>query len=449
LDLGFRSWDFTGVPVPRPPVANLIRASLRGMAVPAYPPEARDVVRMDANTSLFGPNPAARTAAAIDPAQYPSGNSDLLRDALAKRWGVRRENVIVGNGSDEIFDLVIKAFVDPGDRVAFPVPSFVMYPFYARVNLGKSIQVPLLRQGFPPSPVPRPPSPVPTLREGRGARDEGRGTGESLAPFSPRPSSLVPRPLRRGGAGRGARDGGLPQPEGRFELDIDSLLAAKAKVTIIASPNSPTGNAFPAADLERLVRGAAGIVVIDEAYAEFCGQEWIRRTGRFGHLLVTRTFSKAHGLAGLRVGYAVGPAPLVEALLAVKPPFNVGSAGEAAALASLASPRYVERAVAAIRAERPRVAAALAAMGARPFPSDANFLLVDTGRPSRAVTDALARAGHLARSMADFPGLETCIRVTLGPRAVNDGFLRAMARVMGASRGRKTSKSQIPNPKSQ
>jgi histidinol-phosphate aminotransferase len=349
----------------RPSWNRLLRNTVRSLSAPVYPAALRGAAPMDANTNLFGPPPALRAVArrigrlAIN--QYPSGNSDPLRDALAARWGVRRENVAVGNGSDELFDLVMKAFVNPGDRVAFPVPSFVMYPFYGGVNFGR----------------------------------------------------LAPVPLREG-----------------FALDVDGILETGAKVTVIASPNSPTGNAFPPRALESVIRRSAGIVVIDEAYAEFCGQELVRTAARHPRLIVTRTFSKAYGLAGLRVGYAVGSEAAIDALLRVKPPFNVGAFAEAAAVAALKGRRFVDRVVRVIRAERARVAAALRAMGARPHPSDANFLLVDVGRPSDAVARALGGAGFLVRRMSDWPGLETCLRVTLGPPALNDRFLRALRRIL-------------------
>lgn len=353
-------------------VDRRLRATIRSMQVPVYPAPVRGVARMDANTNLFGPNPAVGRAArrldALEVQHYPTGNSDALRDALARFWKVGRAQVVVGNGSDELFDLIAKAFVNPGDRVAFPTPSFVMYPFYAKVNLGI-------------------PTPVPLIR--------------STA----------------------------------FSLDVDGILSARAKLTLIASPNSPTGNAFPARAIERVIRGSRGIVVVDEAYAEFSDQNlapWVRR---FDNLLVTRTFSKAYGLAGLRVGYAIGPPALVDAVLRAKPPFNVGAFSEAAAIEALRHRPFVRRCVRVIRSERARVSAALRAMGLGVNPSDANFLLIDVGRPARAVRDALRRRGVLVRDLTDFRGLAACLRVTLGPRAVNDRFLRALGGSLDAAGG--------------
>jgi len=354
--------------MPRPSLDRLLRTTVRALKAPVYPTAVRGAAQMDANTNLFGPNPAlhevARQIDRLGLNQYPAGDSDPLRDAIAERWDVRRENVVVGNGSDELFDLVMRAFLNPGDCVAFPEPSFVMYPFYGFVNLGH----------------------------------------------------VAPVPLKKG-----------------FALDVDGILKAKAKVTVIASPNSPTGNAFPREALETVLRRSKGVVVIDEAYAEFCGQDFIRTAAKHPRLIVTRTFSKAYGLAGLRVGYAVGSEAAIDALLRVKPPFNVGGFAEAAAIAALKSRRFVDRVVRVIRAERVRVAAALRAMGARPYPSDANFLLVDVGRPSDAVTRALREKRFLVRRMSDWPGLERCLRVTLGPPELNNRFLRALRAILARS----------------
>jgi histidinol-phosphate aminotransferase len=358
-------------PMTRVPLDRFLRRGVGALQAPVYPAPTRGAAAMDANTNLLGPNPAiaetARRVGRLALNQYPTGNSDPLRDALADAWRLRREHFVVGNGSDELFDLVTKAFVGPGDPVAFPVPSFVMYPFYARINLGRAVPVPL-------------------------------GPG--------------------------------------FALDVERLLRARPRVILLASPNSPTGNAFPRAALDAVIRRAPGIVVVDEAYAEFCDQALIRRAPRAPNLIVTRTFSKAHGLAGLRIGYAAGPPPLIDALLRVKPPFNVDAFAEAAAIGALRNRGYVRRVVRTIRAERARVAASLRAMGFRPYPSDANFLLADVGRPSAEVARALRAAGFLVRAMTDWPGLATCIRVTLGPPALNDRFLRALGRAAGGGAGR-------------
>jgi histidinol-phosphate aminotransferase len=349
------------------PIDRFLRRSIRTLKAPVYPAPAPGAAPMDANTNLFGPNPAVlETARRIDRLalnQYPTGDSDALRGTLAAFWDVAPDQVIVGNGSDELFDLVTKAFLNAGDRIAFPVPSFVMYPFYGTVNQGR----------------------------------------------------LHPVPLKPG-----------------FALDVEGLLRARAKVIVAASPNSPTGNAFPAESIEALLRRSKGIVVLDEAYAEYSDQEFIRRAARHSRLLVTRTFSKAYAMAGLRVGYAVGSAPLVDALRRVKPPFNVGTFAEAAAVAALKNRRFVEYVVGVTRAERARVSESLRAMGVRVFPSDANFLLMDIGRPSRGVARDLRAEAVLIRDMTDMRGLETCIRVTLGPPELNDRFLRALKRILGA-----------------
>ncbi|MGH2687477.1 MAG: aminotransferase class I/II-fold pyridoxal phosphate-dependent enzyme, partial [Actinomycetota bacterium] len=188
---------------------KLLRRSVRGMEPPTYPGPERGVLRMDANTNLIGRNPAveraARRLSEIDLNQYPSCLSDELRAAIGREHGLDPDEVLVGDGSDEVLDVVCKAFLNPGDAVACPTPSFVMYAFFGKLHLGQVVEVPLRRPGW--------------------------------------------------------------------TLDVEGILSARPKVVFVASPNNPTGNAAPAADLERLLREASGIVIIDEAYADFCDQD--------------------------------------------------------------------------------------------------------------------------------------------------------------------------------
>ncbi|MBI2901828.1 MAG: histidinol-phosphate transaminase [Planctomycetes bacterium] len=338
----------------------LVRRSISGRRPPSYPEDDPGFLRMDGNTNLLGQNPAvervAARAASLELNHYPSAISAALRAELARRHGVPPDQVIVGNGSDELIDFLTKAFVEPGDVVAMPTPTFVMYPFYARVNLARVVEVPLVRPGF--------------------------------------------------------------------DLDVDGLLRAKPKLLFVASPNNPTGNAFPERDLDRLVAEAPGIVVIDEAYADFCGQDYTRNLR--SDLVVLRTFSKSFGLAGLRVGYAVGPAALVAKLECVKPPFSVGTFAEAVALEALRDPAFVRGSVETIVRERDRLAEDLKGLGFHPARSDANFLLVEVG-DGRGVREFLRGRRILTRDLADFPGLEGFVRFTVGSAEHNDRLLTALS----------------------
>lgn len=337
-------------------VDDFLRRAIAGTKPPTYPGNDPGFLRMDANTNLVGANPAAR---GFELNHYPSAISAALVRALEAKHG---GSVIVGDGSDEVIDFITKAFVNPGDLIAYPVPTFVMYGFYARINLARVLEVPL-----------------------------------------------------------GAD----------FGLEVDALLKTRAKIYFVASPNNPTGNRFE--DLERLVRTAQGIVVIDEAYADFCGQDFASRVNEYDNLIVLRTFSKSYGLAGLRVGYAVGRKEIIEKLYCVKPPFDVGTLNEAIALEALKHDEFVRDTIQVVKLERVRLAKELADLGFRPCRSDANFLLVDVGR-GREARQFLHDRKILTRDLGDFAGLEKYIRVTVGRPELNDRLLGALKEWRQASR---------------
>jgi histidinol-phosphate aminotransferase len=318
---------------------------------------------MDANTNLIGRNPAvdrvARRMGEIDLNQYPSCLSDALRDAIARAHGLSRDEVVVGDGSDEILDILSKAFLNPGDVVACATPSFVMYAFFGRIHLGKVVEVPLRRPGW--------------------------------------------------------------------GLDVDGLLAADPKLVFVASPNNPTGNAAPESDLLRLVRGSRGVVLVDEAYADFCGQDLAPRVREHENLVVSRTFSKSHGLAGLRVGYGLANRRLMERMLCAKTPLTLPAISEAVALEALADPGFVRETVEVVRRERVRLANLARGLGFRPEPTDANFMIIDLGSPSAPARAFLESRGILTRDMGDFKGLENYIRVTVGRPEHTDRLVAALA----------------------
>jgi histidinol-phosphate aminotransferase len=340
-------------------VETLVRRSIAGLEPQVYPCTQRGALLLDANTNLVGRNPALDRAAkrlgTLDLTQYPSSMSDELRTALAKEHGLSPGEVLVGNGSDEVLDVVCKAFCDPGDAIVIPTPAFVMYAFFAKVHMGRPVEIPL------------------------------------LAPS--------------------------------WQLDVEQIVRARPKITFIASPNNPTGNAFPKADLERILPESPGVVVVDEAYADFCGQDFASQVRRYDNLIVTRTFSKAHGLAGLRVGYALANRKLLQKLECAKTPLSLGSLSEAVALEALADRAFVKESVRVVREERVRLAERLRDLGFRPEPTDANFLIVDLGVPSEPARQYLADRGVITRAMGDFKGLERYLRVTVGRPEHSDRFV--------------------------
>jgi histidinol-phosphate aminotransferase len=221
-----------------------------------------------------------------------------------------------------------------------------------------------------------------------------------------------------------------------FGLDEAELLKRASsfppRLSVFASPNNPTGNLFDRGVLERYLRAAPGIVVIDEAYHDFAGQSAVRLLAGHPNLVVLQTLSKI-GLAALRLGILLADPQVVGELNKVRLPYNVGSFSQAAAQTVLENPLFLEDQIRMILAERERLAAALARLpGVTPFPSDANFILLRTNRPSRVVFEGLRRRGVLVRDLGGGPGmLSGCLRVTVGVPAENDAFLEAMRDAFG------------------
>ena len=340
-------------------IESLSRKSARGLPSVAAPPPADGLLRLDSNTNLLGPNPAIRRVlereAAGDFSLYPAPMHDELRKAIAAHHGLDPAEILVGAGADELIDVAVRAFINPGETVAVAVPTFELYSFCARVEDARVAEVPLLDD---------------------------------------------------------------------FSLDADAVFRADGKLTFIASPNNPTGNAHPAAVLERVLRRSLGMVVIDEAYAEYGGQNFLKRVRDIPNLLVLRTFSKAYGLAGLRVGYAAASREVIERLARVKMPFSVGALSERIAIEALADDGHVRQSREIVQAEKPWLMENLAALGLHPYPTDANFMLVRVGARLEELVRHLASKGIAVRALPKV--LDGCVRVTIGRRKTNERLVKAI-----------------------
>lgn len=312
------------------------------------------------NTNLWGVPPhAARAlgdAGAAAVTRYPSLYASELKGALAGRAGVTADMIVTGCGSDDVLDSAIRAFAEPGDRVAVPDPSFAMIPIFARMNGLEPVLVPL-------------------------------------------------------------RDGTV--------LDADAMLATGARVIYLCSPNNPTGNLLDAAAVERVVREAPGVVILDEAYADFAGgdaRDLLRISDR---LLLCRTMSKAYGLAGLRVGYAVGAPALVAAVEKSRGPYKVNALAERAALAALGDDEdWVRARVAEAVDNRERLGAELRARALAPLPSAANFVLVPLPGAA-AVAARMRELGVAVRPFTALPSIGDALRISVGPWELMARFLEA------------------------
>ncbi len=215
----------------------------------------------------------------------------------------------------------------------------------------------------------------------------------------------------------------------KYSLPVEELLDAAdvhTKLMWLCSPNNPTGNAFPASDIEMLIRRFDGMVVLDEAYIDFAsGPGFLARHGEFENLIILQTLSKAWGMAGLRLGLAFASPSVTELFARVKYPYNISSLTQSAAIGRLSS--CIAPQVAVIRAERTRVAQELTACPAilEVYPSEANFVLARTSEPDR-LYDALIAAGVIVRNRSRIPGCEGCLRITIGRPEENDRMLKTV-----------------------
>lgn len=225
-----------------------------------------------------------------------------------------------------------------------------------------------------------------------------------------------------------------------YDVDVEALLAAGARITYLCSPNNPTGRSIALESVRRIVEEAAGLVIVDEAYAEFAGADALQLVRESDRVLITRTFSKAYGLAGLRVGYGVAAPDVVTAIEKARGPYTVGSPGESAAVAAICDGQewMIER-VAEARTARSGLHRALAGLGLEPAPSDANFVFVPV-RGAVAIAGALAKRGIAVRAFTGLravsPALAAsggdALRITVAPLNVLDSAVTALADILRA-----------------
>lgn len=358
-----------------PSIQARARKALRGFEPydPAFSPCR---VNLSANENTH-PMPeafceAVRAAATSTPLnRYPDPMSNGLRDVIAARHGVSRQSVMVGNGGDELLFNLLFTFGGPGHALVTCPPDFSEY-----ANFAKMCETPC----------------VPVWRN--------------------------------------------PQT---FAVDADALVAAAqapdTALVILTSPNNPTGDLADPALVRRLLDETDALVLVDEAYVEFAGDPallgedkslvpWVEHNPR---LIVLRTLSKAFGLAGLRCGYLVADPELVNMLGAIRQIYSVDVLAQAVAAAALAQREQVVPVVADIVEERERVAAALGRIpGVQMWPSSANFLLVRLAGASRVRARLRDEYSILVRDFSYAPGLEDCLRISVGTRRENDALLDAL-----------------------
>ena len=336
--------------------SEMVRSSQSAIArssykqISLYNPD-RSPCRLDLsdNTNLWGMPPAAKRTLEAATSQavtrYPSLYALDLKRALASYVGVTAEMIVTGCGSDDVLDSAMRAFAEPGDRIAFPDPTFPAIPIFALMN------------------------------------------------------ALVPTPVSL------TTD---------YDADPDRLLATNARIIYLCSPNNPTGTVLSRRAIERVVDKAPGIVIIDEAYAEFAGRNVTDLLERSDRLLITRTMSKAFGLAGLRVGYAIGSPALVAEVEKSRGPYKVNALAERTALAALTEDmHWVRTHVGAAIESRSRLVTALRELGLEPLESQANFVFVPL-RDAPRVATRMRELGVAVRPFAELPLVSADLRKSCG-----------------------------------
>ena len=359
-------------PAPPPPPAH-VAARAAYEHIPLYSPGAVEAtpcaVDVSDNTNLWGAPPGALAAlhAAPDDAvtRYPALYGATLKQGIAAYAGAHERNVVTGCGSDDVLDSAMRAFGEPGDVVAHPVPSFSMIPVFARMSGLEPVGVPLL------------------------------------------------------GASRD------------YDADADALLATGAKIIYLCTPNNPTGTVTTGATVRRVVERATGLVIIDEAYGEFAGETFMAEAVTWGRVLVTRTMSKAFGLAGLRVGYGIASESIVREVEKARGPYKLNGMAERAAAVALGDglPWVLEHAAIACEV-RERLTSRLRGMGLRVLPSQGNFVLVETGR-APLLAARLRSQGIQVRLFTGLPGIGDALRIGVGPWPVMDRVLGALEEALG------------------
>jgi histidinol-phosphate aminotransferase len=336
-------------------------------------------VKLASNENPLGPSPLAIEAARKalgDSNRYPDGSGFYLRQALARKHDIPMDQIILGGGSTEIIDLVARLLLHPGDAGVTSVGSFPLYYIAVRATGARLIETPL--------------------------RDYG------------------------------------------FDLDaIARSLSQETKLVFLANPNNPTGTMFTADEFDAFLARVPDhvFVVLDEAYCDYIERADYSRSieivKRSGNLMVLRTFSKVYGLAGLRIGYGLGPAGLLDELNKIRGPFNTSGVAQAAALAALDDREHVHRSITANNAGSAQLASGLTVLGVQCVPSVANFILAEFGYDTEPLTEELAKRGVIVRPMR-WMGFPQAIRVSVGTRAENEKFLSALADAHVSFASRKT-----------
>jgi histidinol-phosphate aminotransferase len=345
------------------------RARVRAMKEYHPPLGSRDRMRLDFNENTIACSPKVREALAAISAgsltRYPERAP--LEAIVAAHLGLRAEQAVLTNGVDEAIHVLFETFLEAGDEVLMPVPTYTMYEVYASSTDARVVTV--------------------------------QAAADLQFPFARLLDAITPR----------------------------------TKVIAIANPNSPSGSVATRAQLLELARRAPqAVLLVDEAYFHFHGETVMDRVGAVANLIVARTFSKAYGLAGLRLGLLAGPVDLMRWVRRVLSPYSVNSLALACLPPALADTEYLQWYVGEVLAARGEFEAALDAAGIRRWPSRTNFVLVDIGAQHVEFGKRMREAGVLVRDRSSDPGCDGCVRITIGTRAQMKEAAAALQGVLAA-----------------
>lgn len=328
-----------------------------------------DIVKLASNENPLGPSEkvlAAIIQASKELTRYPDGNGFVLKSALAAKYQITADQITLGNGSNDVLELIARAFVSPNEEVMFSQYAFAVYPLVTQAIGAKAVIVP------------------------------ARNFGHDLQAMS-------------------------------------TLISDKTKLIFIANPNNPTGTFIPADELEAFIAQVPQhtLVVLDEAYVEYGDQDIdsIFILNKYPNLIITRTFSKAYGLAGLRVGYALSDPEVADLLNRIRQPFNVNALALASAAVALNDDAYIAQTKQLNDAGMAQLIAGFDALGLSYIPSKGNFITVDVQRSGEEVFADLLRLGVIVRPVSNYD-LPTHIRVSIGLEHENQRFLDALGQIL-------------------
>ena len=339
---------------------------------PYDPHEVPYKIKLNANENPYGlpeeiVKEILKKAKGLEYSRYPNANSAKLSEMISSALCLDTKNIVIGNGSDELIDYIIKAFSEKGRRIITPAPSFAMYKIYSLINDAKFIEIPLDQNNF-------------SLNE---------------------------------------------------ERVLEEAKKADSYIVFIAYPNSPTGNYFAEDKIIKIIEESGCLVVVDEAYYEFGGKTFVPLLSRYSNLAILRTFSKAFSIASLRVGYLLSNFEIINEVRKVKSPFNVNSFSQLAAQVVFENKDILKDSMKKVVEEREKLIVRINELPPfKAYSSQTNFVLVEVGSKENSdlVYDNLLKQGILIQTIYDlaFSSSRYFLRITVGNKEENDILIRGL-----------------------